>query len=66
MMVTGLNAFQSSAVKVRLSGLTVPSPVSVLVTVIVTLSVGWLRRRTPKVAVFSLPDSAVSLETAET
>ena len=62
--VTVCSALQFEELKVRVEAETVPSPVSELVTAMVTSAVGCEARRTVKVAV--AVDSSVSLETAET
>ena len=49
--VTVCAVFQSAAVKVRLAGATVPSPVSLEVRAMVTSAVGWALSTTVKVAV---------------
>ena len=49
--VTVCAVFQLAAVKVRLAGATVPSPVSLEVRAMVTSAVGWALSTTVKVAV---------------
>ena len=56
--------FQLLAVKLRFSGLTLPSPRSLLAALTVTFAVGSLLRRTKKLA--EPPPSEVSPETALT
>ncbi len=51
MTVTVCAVLQLAAVKVRLAGETVPSPVSLLTIGSVTLAVGWLVNTTVKLAV---------------
>ena len=51
MAVTVCVVLQFEGVNVRVEGLTVPSPVSELLTAIVTLAVGWLESFTVNVAV---------------
>ena len=62
--VSSCQDFQLLEVKLRLSGLTLPSPASLLAALTVTLSVGSLLRRTEKLAVPL--SSEVSPETALT
>ena len=58
MAVTVCAVFQFEDVKVRVDGLTVPSPVSELLTATVTLAVGWLESFAVNVAV--VPYSVVT------